>query len=41
MKNKETLLVKFWVIIYTAGDFNFYDKNRNFIDSIFGNNLHN
>ena len=41
MKNKETLLVKFWVIYYTAGDFNFYDKSRKFIYSIFANNLHN
>ena len=28
----KTLLTKFWVIIYMNSEFNFDEKNRNFID---------
>ena len=41
MKKTETLLTQFWVIIFITSEFNSYEKNRNFIDSILGNNLHN
>ena len=40
-KKTETLLTQFWVIIYISSEFNFYEKNKHFIDSILGNNLHN
>ena len=42
MKKTNTLLTQFLAIIYMISEFNFYErKNRNFIDSILGNNLHN
>ena len=42
-EKKHTLYwLNFWVIIYITCEFNFYEKkNRNFIDLILGNNLHN
>ena len=42
-KKTNTFLAQFWVIIYLTSKFNFYEKktNRNFIDSILGNNFHN
>ena len=40
-KKAETLLAKFWVIIYVTSEVDFYEKNRNFADSILRKNLHN
>ena len=38
----KTLLTQFWVIICTPRKLTFHEKkNRNFIDSILGNNLRN
>ena len=37
----KTLLTQFWVIIYMNSEFNFDEKNRNFIDWILGNKPHN
>ena len=41
MKKTETLLTQVWVISYITSEFNFDEKNRNLIDSILRNNLHN
>ena len=41
MKETNTLLAQFWVTISITGKFSFYENNRNFIDSVLGNNLHN
>ena len=40
-KKTNTLLAQFWAIIYITSEFNFHEKDRNFIDSILSNNLHN
>ena len=45
-KKTNNLLIQFWAIIYITGEFDFYEKkktkkNRNFIDSILSNRLHN
>ena len=40
MKTTETLLTQFWVIIYITSEFNFHEKNKNFIGLVLGNNLH-
>ena len=39
MKEKYTLLAQVWVMIYITGAFNFYEKNKSFIDSILVNKL--
>ena len=43
MKETNPLLVQFWVTISVtiSGKFSFYENNRNLIDSVLGNNLHN
>ena len=43
MRKTTALLAQFLAITYVTSEFNFYEKkkkNRNFIDSILGNNLH-
>ena len=41
MKETKTSLTQFWLIIYKTGKFSFHENNRNFIDSVLGNHLHN
>ena len=41
MKKTQTLFTQFWVIIYVTSEFNFYEKNSNFIGLVLGSNLHN
>ena len=42
MQKTQTLFAQFWLIHYITSEFNFHEKkNRNFIDSTLGNNLHN
>ena len=41
MKKTEILLTQFWVISYITSEFKLNEKNRNYIEVVLGNNLHN
>ena len=40
MRKAEMLLTQFWVISSITSDFNFNEKNRNYIEVVLGNNLY-